>query len=174
MSVCSNNKPFQAATKNLSDTAWSALHQNDWQKALEIIPGIDFHLEDINHFRLLCCTYLQAEHWKTLSAVASVAAEHFPSEPVFWEIWAWAEFVQGHTASALRILESVIPAFCHRETTAYILAYLYASQNMESEAAHWLDLAARLASEPRTTRADSSMQPGLRTILQQRQIYFSI
>ena len=109
MSACLNSNPSQAASKNLSDIAWTALHQNDWQKALEIIPHIDFGLEDINHFRLLCCTYLQAEHWRTLSAVASVAAEHFPSEPVFWEIWAWAEYVQGHTGSALRILESVIP-----------------------------------------------------------------
>ena len=152
MSSCHDSDPFRAASKNLSDTAWAALHQNDWQKALEIISQIDFTLDDIHHFRLLCCTYLQARHWKALSAIASIAADHFPSEPVFWEIWAWAEYVQGRADSALRILESVIPTFCHRETTACILAYLYTTQGRPSEAARWLDLASRLPADARSIR----------------------
>ena len=132
---------------NLSARAWAALQENNWQKALELIPHIDFSLDDVHHFRLLCCTYLQSQHWRALSAVASIAAERFPSEPIFWEIWAWAEHIQGNTKSALKILESVIPAFCHRETTACILAYLYAAGQRYSEAARWSDFASRLPSD---------------------------
>jgi hypothetical protein len=136
----------------LSESAWAALHQNNWQIALEIIPYIDFNLDDPHYFRLLCCTYLQSQHWRALSAVASIAAERFPSEPIFWEIWAWAEHIQGNTKAALKILESLIPAFCHRESTACILAYLYAASHKYSEAAHWFDLASLLPANPRSIR----------------------
>ncbi len=137
---------------NLSAAAWAALHENNWQKALEIIPHIDFSLDDDKHFRLLCCAYLQSQHWRALGAVASIAAEHFPAEPIFWETWAWAEYTQGRTKAALQILESVIPTFCHRETTACILAYLYAASQRYSEAARWSDLASRLPPERRSFR----------------------
>ena len=43
----SPRKPLDAARKNLSHTAWSALRQNNWREALEIIPQIDFTLDDI-------------------------------------------------------------------------------------------------------------------------------
>jgi hypothetical protein len=150
-----NSDPPEAThgtTNNLSATAWSALHQNNWQKALEIIPHIDFTLDDVHHFRLLCCTYLQSQHWRTLSAVASIAAERFPAEPIFWEIWAWAEHIQGNTKAALKILESVIPTFCHRESTACILAYLYAASQRYSDAKRWSDFASRLPPDSRSIR----------------------
>ena len=138
--------------RNLTATAWAALQENNWQKALELIARIDFSLDDVHHFKLLCCTYLQSQHWRALSTVASIATERFPSEPIFWEIRAWAEYIQGSTKTALQILESVMPAFCHRETTACILAYLYAASQRFSEAAHWFDLASLLPSDPRSIR----------------------
>jgi hypothetical protein len=144
---------------NLSQTAWAALHENNCQKALEIIPHIDFSLDDVHHFKLLCCTYLQSQHWRALSTVASIATERFPSEPIFWEIRAWAEYIQGSTKTALQILESVMPAFCHRETTACILAYLYAVSQRFSEAAHWFDLASLLPADPGSIRIAGIPKP---------------
>ena len=136
--------------RNLTATAWAALQENNWQKALEIIARIDFSLDDVHHFKLLCCTYLQSQHWRALSTVASIATERFPSEPIFWEIRAWAEYIQGSTKTALQILESVMPAFCHRETTACILAYLYAASQKYAEAARWSDFAACLPPDTRS------------------------
>jgi hypothetical protein len=153
--------------------AWAALHKNDWQLALQIVAPIDFQLTDLSHLRLLCTIYLQAGRWDDLAQLSAVATQSFPEQPIFWEILAWTEYIQGHPCAALFILNNVAARFPHRESSTFMLAYIksVAAGNL-AQADHWLAIAAQSCGIKEAFGVRALAQPELKRLFEDEELFF--
>jgi hypothetical protein len=157
---------------HVAEAAWKALQKNRWEDALEIAAAMDFQITDLNHFRLLCSIYLQAERWKDLAEISELATRFFPDEPIFWEIHGWAEYIQGHVPAALEILNNVAGRFPHRESLAFMLAYINSAAANLPAAKSWFAIAARLSEDKHVFRLRAFAQPELKRYLATEELYF--
>jgi len=124
----------------------TALQQGDWKKSLDhLTRSQESAGEDVEYWKLLCCSYLQAGQWTEVSNVAAIGSQKYADEAIFLECWAWAEHLLGETEAALKLLESREACFGARESFVYTLACLYASLQRLGEAKRCLANAQKLS-----------------------------
>jgi hypothetical protein len=153
--------------------AWDALQKNDWELALRIVASIDFQLSDLDHLRLLCSIYIQAERWDDVAQLSAVATQSFPEQPIFWEINAWTEYIRGHVSAALFILNNLTIRFPHRESSEFLLAYIQsAAAGNVAEANHWLMAASQFSMNKEAYRLPTCAQPEIRRFFATEELFF--
>jgi tetratricopeptide (TPR) repeat protein len=170
-------RQIKVETARMVEEWWTVTNQHlqrgDWKTALVRLKKCDGMLaSQLDYWKLLCCTYIQAGRWSDVSNVAASAAQRYSQESIFWECWSWAEHTQGESLTALRILESVSQKFENRESFVYTLACLYASLNRLDEAERCLDRAKELSSDSRSFSMKVAKQRELHVLLTADQLAF--
>ncbi len=136
-----------------------ALQSGDWKRALRRLLQCDpVSMRQLEYMKLLSCCYIQANCWKEVANISASAAQRFPFEVIFWECWAWSEYMQGETASAIRILEPMTGRFHERENLVYMLACFHASLQQVPDAQRYLARAEQLSSDPAAFALKASRQ----------------
>jgi hypothetical protein len=151
-----------------------ALQRGDWKTALRRLRQCNrTEQQGLEYFKLLCCANLQASRWIEVSTISASASQRYPGEPIFWECWAWSEYLQGETGTAVRVLEFASSRFRNRENLIYMLACVYASAHRVPEAERCLKKAKQLSPDPRLFALKASRQKELSIFWTSDQLAFA-